>query len=524
MYHAIGRSSSRKNGEFMLRLKNYIFVALLFCLVCGDLAAQIAKPTVADPVELTIDGNASGTPFPHFWEQMFGSGRAILSLRDGYRQDIRTVKKDTGFTYVRFHAIFHDETGFYDVDAKGRPVYNFSYIDQIYDGLLDNGVKPFVELSFMPVKMASDPKMLHSFWYKQNISPPKDYAAWDGMIQAFVKHLVDRYGIAEVSQWYFEVWNEPNIDFWAGEPKLETYLELYDHTARDVKQVDERLRVGGPATARTDWVKEFLTYCKSHSVPVDFVSTHVYGNDSAQDIFGSNEVISQDSMVCRAVKKVHDQVGASAYPEMPLIMSEFNATWKTETEVTDSVFMGPWLADTIRQCDGMTKMMSYWSFSDVFEEQGVVKTPFYGGYGLIAEDNIPKPALNAFAMLHELGDTRLPSNSDSALITKRKDGTIVAALWNYAPPSNAPFNSEAREFKLKFNEAVTQAKLWRLDATHGNVGQAFDAMGRPDNPTRMQILRLRWAGGMSPAEVEVVKDGELSVIIPAQGLVVIEVK
>ena len=166
---------------------------------------------------------------------MFGSGRAILSLRESYRNDLRDVKKITGFEYVRFHAIFHDEVGVYSEDKDGQPVYNFSYVDQIYDGLLANGVKPFVEISFMPKDLAPKPA-LHPFWYKQNVAPPKDWQKWDDLISAFTQHLIDRYGIDEVASWYFEVWNEPNIDFWAGEPKQETYWELYDHTARAVKE------------------------------------------------------------------------------------------------------------------------------------------------------------------------------------------------------------------------------------------------------------------------------------------------
>ena len=194
---------------------------------------------------IVIDASAPAHPLPHFWEHMFGSGRAILSLRESYREDLRETKKITAIKYVRFHAIFHDEVGVYDEDPQGRPILNFSYVDQIYDGLLANGVRPFVELSFMPKKLAAK-DALHAFWYKQNVSPPKDYAKWDELITQFTKHLVERYGIEEVSQWYFEVWNEPNLDFWAGDPRQATYFELYDHTARAIKAVSPRLRVGGP--------------------------------------------------------------------------------------------------------------------------------------------------------------------------------------------------------------------------------------------------------------------------------------
>src|SRR6185295_6086003 len=157
-------------------------------------------------------------------------------------------------------------------------------------------------------------------------------------------------------------------------------------------------------------------------------------NDGAQDVFGTNENIPRDRMVCRSVKKVHDQIKASARPSLPLIWSEFNASYKNEPEITDSIYMGPWMADTIRQCDGLVDILSYWTFSDVFEEQGVVKQPFYGGYGLIAERGIHKPAFNAFQLLHKLGDRRVMVNSDSALVTRRSDGTLVIAIWNLVLP------------------------------------------------------------------------------------------
>src|SRR3984957_8737177 len=377
----------------------------------GASNAQDSQPEVIE-----VDTQAPSHPFPHFWEQMFGSGRAILSLRESYRNDLREVKSITDFQYVRFHAIFHDEVGLYDEDAAGNPVYNFSYVDQIYDGLLQNHVRPFIELSFMPKKLTSDPKAIHPFLYKQNVAPPRSWEIWEQMIEKFTRHLVERYGEDEVAQWYFEVWNEPNIDFWTGNPKEATYYELYDRTARAIKRVSPRLRVGGPSTAQAAWVDRFIRHTAEKKVPVDFVSTHVYGNDLSTDVFGTNEVIPRNQMVCRAARKVYDQVKASARPDLPIIWSEYNASYMNEPNVTDALYMGPWLADTIRQCDGLGQMWSYWTFSDVFEEQGVVKQPFYGGFGLLAVGGVPKPAFNDFAILHTLGDQRLQVSSDNALV------------------------------------------------------------------------------------------------------------
>jgi xylan 1,4-beta-xylosidase len=470
---------------------------------------------------ITVDASAASHPFPHFWEQMFGSGRAVLSLRESYRQDLRQVEQITGFRYVRFHAIFHDEVGLYDEDSQGRPVYNFSYVDQIYDGLLANGVRPFVELSFMPKKLASK-EIIQAFWYKPNVAPPKDWDKWDGLIKEFAQHLVARYGIEEVSQWYFEVWNEPNLDFWGGDPRQETYWELYDHTARAIKAVNPRLRIGGPTTAQAAWADAFLRHVTDEHVPVDFVSTHVYGNDKAQDVFGTNEDIPRNQMVCRAVKKVHDQIKASPRPDLPLIWSEFNASYFNEPAVTDSSYMGPWMADTIRQCDGLVDVMSYWTFSDVFEEQGVVKTPFYGGFGLIAADGIPKPAFNAFKLLHKLGDQRMDLDSDSALLTRRKDGSLVLAVWNYAPPEKA---GAAKTVTVHFKGApFKRAMISRVDPQHGDVHGLYEKMGAPTYPTQAQIEQLKKATELPAPEIRAVKNGELQIELPSYGLALVELK
>jgi xylan 1,4-beta-xylosidase len=511
----------------MPRLYRFVFLAILAFTMAGTRISARAENVPQNSTVVVIDDSAPAHPLPHFWEEMFGSGRAILSLRESYRNDLRSVKQATDFRYVRFHAIFQDEVGLYDEDAQGNPVYNFSYVDQIYDGLLANGVKPFVELSFMPKKLAADKNALHAFWYKQNISPPKDYAKWDDMIRQLTRHLVDRYGAAEVAQWYFEVWNEPNLDFWAGNPKQPTYFELYDHTARAIKSIDSHLRVGGPATAQAAWADVFIRHCVDNNVPVDFVSTHVYGNDKSEDVFGTTEKIPRDQMVCRAVKKVHEQIKASPKPDLPLIWSEFNASYMNETAVTDSTYMGPWLADTIRQCDGLVDMMSYWTFSDVFEEQGVIKQPFYGGFGLMAEDSIPKPAFAAFALLHKLGDERIAVDSDLALATRRKDGTRVVAVWNYSPPTE-PGAKEAESPKtvtLKFKgHSAMHAVVFRVDSEHGDMRSAYEKMGTPRYPTEAQIETLRSAARLPSPESREVQNGELTLTLPSHGLAVIEIK
>jgi len=241
----------------------------------------------------------------------------------------------------------------------------------------------------------------------------------------------------------------------------------------------------------------------------------------SQDVFGTDEKISRKDMVCRAIRKVHDQVAASPRKDLPIIWSEYNASYKNEPDVTDADFMGPWLASTIGQCDGLVSMLSYWAFSDVFEEQGVVKEPFYGGFGLMAADNIPKPSFNAFKVLHGLGTTRIALDSRSALVTRRADGTIVVAVWNLFLPEETGSNKRVT-LSLTGTGAADRATIYRVDSRHGSAAAAYAAMGKPAFPTQAQIQSLRSAATLPAPEKVRVQHHQLTIDLPPQGLAVIE--
>jgi xylan 1,4-beta-xylosidase len=468
----------------------------------------------AQDQRIDIDARAPGTPFPHFWEQMFGSGRAILALRESYRADLRAVKEVTDFRYVRFHAIFHDEVGVYNEDEHGEPVYNFAYVDEIYDGLLKNGVRPAVEIGFMPKKLAFNPDALHPFWYKQNVSPPKSWERWDGLVTAFGRHLVERYGVDEVAQWYFEVWNEPNIDFWNGIPRQRSYFELYDHTSRDLKAVNPRLRVGGPATAAAAWVADFLKHVTENHVPIDFVSSHGYADDTVEDLFGTHEDISMEHRVCRAIGKVHGEIQASALPKLPLLWTEWNVPG--HDGVRDTSYVGPSLANTIRECDGLVDMMSFWTFSDVFEEGGPIPKPFEGHFGLRAKGGINKPSYYEFGLLHLLGDERIANSDPNMLVTRRRDGTLAIALWT--------LGAADRAVRLTLTHLTTSAHatVRRVDDAHSNTLAVYRAMGSPQYPSEAQIAKMNAATVVVP-EVVALQGNRLDLQVPENGLVVVTI-
>jgi xylan 1,4-beta-xylosidase len=485
-------------------------------------AALLTAGTLLNAQEtIEIDAQAAARPFPHFWEQMFGSGRAILSLRESYRDDLRAVKKVADFRYVRFHAIFHDEVGVYNEDDHGNPVYNFSYVDQIYDGLLKNGVRPFVEISFMPRKLAFNPDALHPFWYKQNVSPPKSMERWDDLITHFAQHLVERYGIEEVSQWYFEVWNEPNIDFWNGIPRQRSYFELYAHTARDLKDVSARLRVGGPATAAAAWVSDFLKYAAENHVPVDFVSTHGYADDTVEDLFGTKEEIPMDERVCRAVAKVKGEIRSSTTTGLPLFWTEWNVQGMMESR--DTVFVGPALANTVRQCDGLVEMMSFWTFSDVFEEGGPIPKPFMGQFGLRAKGGINKPSYYAHGLMHELGDQRIGNDAKDVIVTRTADGGLAIALWNLVDPDK---KGATRSITLDFSHVSPNApvRIERVDEQHGNVLKHYEAMGKPLDPTPAQVEQLNRETALPAPEDVKLHDGKLELSLTPNALVLVKVQ
>jgi len=501
-------------------------------MLCAASAVLAVLPTYVAQAqqaeEITIDARASTTPFPHFWEEMFGSGRAALVLRTAYQNDLTAVRQITYLKYLRFHAILHDELGVYNEDDHGNPVYNFTYVDQIYESLIAQGVRPVVEISFMPKKLAFNPDDLHPFWYKQNVSPPKSMERWDDLIRAFAQNLVDHFGIDEVAQWYFEVWNEPNIDFWGGIPRMESYFDLYAHTARALKAVSPRLRVGGPATAAAAWIPEFLNYAAENHVPVDFVSSHGYDDEPVERLLGKDQPlrdkdIIQEDRTCAAVAKVRRQIDASPTPHLPLLWTEWNVPGRDK--LRDTPYVGPALAEAIRTCDGHVDMLSFWTFSDVFEEGGPAQRPFQGQFGLRATGGINKPSFYDFALLHQLGTERIANPSHNALITRLADGSLAIALWNLASVDEPPQSITTHHVMLHIAGIATNAfaSVQRVDEDHGNVLKTYAAMGSPRYPTRAQVQQMNTASTLPAPEHLALQHGTLNLDLKPNELVLLRV-
>jgi xylan 1,4-beta-xylosidase len=301
---------------------------------------------------------------------------------------------------------------------------------------------------------------------------------------------------------------------------------LYAHTARDVKSVSPRLQVGGPATAAAAWIGDFLNFTAENHVPVDFVSTHGYADDTVEDLFGTKEDIPMDERICRAAAKVHGEIQTSTQRGLPLIWSEWNV--QGTMNARDTIFMGPALANTVRQCDGLVNMLSFWTFSDVFEEGGPIAKPFVGMFGLRAKGGINKPSYYAYGLLHQLGNERLANASKNVIVTKTANGGLAIAAWNLVDPGQQGGSQKGgtQVIDFDFHQLPSDARvsIQRLDADHGNVLKEYAAMGQPLDPTAKQVDQLNRETALPPPEQETLKAGKLSLSLTPNALVLIEIQ
>jgi len=369
-----------------------------------------------------------------------GSGYAYLGLRADYQEHLRTVREECGFEYVRFHGLLHDNMGIYREDRDGRPLYNWQYLDKLYDSILDIGMKPFVELSFMPTALASGTQTV--FFWRGNVTPPKSYERFGELVENLVRHLTERYGEKEVKTWYFEVWNEPNHPaFFTGDMK--DYFHLYEVAARSIKKVCPDYRVGGPATAGPAWITEIIDFCHSNRVPIDFISTHTYAVKGVLDEFGTklHYMVTDPGAVVDTVKRVRSWIDSSKMPHLELHYTEWSTSFSSRDPVHDSYVSAPFILSKLKRVEGLADSMSYWTFSDVFEEAGPGPDHFHGGFGLLNLQGLKKPSFFAYKFLNELGDTELECDDTDCFACKNDEG-IQVLFWDYTCPKQDVPNQE----------------------------------------------------------------------------------
>lgn len=468
--------------------------------------------------------NVAG-PLDHRFNFCVGSDRAAIHLRDDDMKQLKFVHDSCGFRYVRFHGLLSEEMHVYSETPDGQPVYNWKNIDQIYDGFKAIGIKPFVELGFMPKALASGTDTV--FWYKSNITPPKSYEKWGNFIQALVQHWRDRYGDAEVRTWLFEVWNEPNIRlFWTGTQA--DYFHLYDVTARAVKAVDPAYRVGGPAGANNDWVPAFIAHCHDNQIPVDFISDHHYGcYNGYVDPDGKKKLVLdwKPNAIINEVEHSRRMINSSSMPQLPYYVTEWSTSYTPRDPTHDSYFSAAYILEKIKQADGTADCMSYWTYSDIFQEAWPIPSPFHGGFGLLNFQGLRKPAYFSYYFLNQLGDTQLHCDDARSWVCKNAAGVQIL-FWDFTALKEVGPNQEFFKKYLPAKPAGTAkieltnippgdytCKVYRDGYRNNDVYDTYLDLGAPHQPRQKQLLppealsQLEKASTGDPASVNTLHVG-----------------
>lgn len=472
----------------------------------------------------TCNLDAPGNELAHVWSHTVGSGRALLALRADWQAQMRKTRGELGVRHVRFHGLLNDEMCTYLIECD-KDVYSFFNADQVFDFLVSIGMKPFVELSFMPTALQSGGDIV--FFYKANVTPPRDYAKWADLITRLVKHWVDRYGADEVRSWYFEVWNEPDLDaFWKGSQA--DYFKLYQYTANAIKDVDAQLRVGGPATADDEWVPGFLEFCEANKLPADFVSTHHYPTDALGKPGDDTETQLSDAsrdVLIRRVRKMRTTVG-----DRTLCYTEWNSSSNPFFEFHDEPYAAAFLFKNMLDVADLVHCYSWWTFSDIFEENYFSSIPFHGGFGLQTIHGIAKPSYRAMQLLHGLGNQRLPVEGAhptvDAWVVRADEQHLDLLLTNHAFPRHA-IATEAVTWHVQSSRKPEAANVQRVDEAHCNSRAAWAGMGSPGYLGASQVAELDQASQLKSEPVAIVPrdDGfDIRLDLPPHAIAVVRLE
>jgi xylan 1,4-beta-xylosidase len=479
-------------------------------------------------VEFFIDAKSAGKSFPHYWELCVGSCHAVMGLRSDWREQLEKVHRELGFQYVRFHGLLNDEMSICIKDSDGNLRYSFFNVDSIFDFLLRIGMKPFIELGFMPEALASGSATC--FHYRANVTPPADYNRWAAMIEALTRHLIDRYGTPEVRTWFFEVWNEPNLKFfWAG--TQQEYFKLYEYAVHAIKNVDSQLRVGGPATSVNAWIPDMLDFCRKSGTPIDFVSTHHYPTD---DPLWKNSNLTMEAFFAQfahemgkyergILQKMTTRARKEA-GDLPLYYTEWNSSAVLPDAIHDEPYSAALVAKTIADNDGLVDGYAFWTFSDLFEEGGQYSAPFHGGFGLQTIHGIPKPTYRVFEMLHRLGNERIKvtggADSTVEMLAVRSQSDLTLLVYNHNIPG-AEIRDEEVVIHLKGLAPADPVSISRIDIQNANPKQKWIDLGRPEYPNQKDLAQIDQASQVSHDVLNVENNPEgciLRFIIPAHGI------
>lgn len=499
-----------------------LLLIILTCFAVNNTFAQSKQSKKQEPAQrlITIDYKMTKGPLNTMFNECVGAGRANEGLRADWQQQLAYVKKECGFRYIRMHGLLTDDMGVYKEDKNGKPQYNYMYVDVLFDYLQSIGMKPFVELGFMPQALASGPQTI--FWWRGNVTPPKDYDKWAALIRNLTEHFTERYGADEVKTWYFEVWNEPNLSpgFWSS--TKDEYFKLYKYSVNAVKSVNPAYRVGGPGTAGAAWEPEMIEFCTKNNLPIDFISTHSYGvNQGFLDEYGNSGTVlaPQEYAVSGDVIQSRKEISNSSKPNLELHYTEWSASYTPADPIHDSYHEAAYILKKLKQVGNAAQSMSYWVFTDIFEESAPRFEPFHGGFGLLTIQGINKPAFYAYQFLNRLGNTELVNSDSTSWVCKDAKGNIQVLAWDftYSRPKDSVNNQvyyirdlpSKPKGKLKINiskvpEGKYALEVYKVGYRCNDAYTSYYDLGRPSQLNRTQVEQIKKQNDGSPVQKEII--------------------
>jgi xylan 1,4-beta-xylosidase len=440
----------------------------------------------------------STSRLPGTWRTCVGTGRFDLALRRDYQDSLALLQEDIGFRHLRGHGLLSDGTGIhqpYAFAGAGQVRYAFTYVDQVIDSYLALGIRPFLELGFMPAALASGDQTV--FWWKGNVTPPRSLPGWAALIRETLTHLIDRYGIDEVRTWPVEIWNEPDQPHFWKDADPDAYHRLYEVSASAVKDVDAALRVGGPALSPSarGWLPSFAEFVERRGVPVDFVSVHAYTSGPSQHVpFGVHQTLRPPDDLLRQFAAPRQVLRGTALENLPVHITEFSSSYRPDNPVHDTAFHAAYLAPVVAGGGDLVDSFSYWTFCDVFEEEGVPTELFHGGFGLLAHRQIKKPSYHLYSFMARMGTAVLARGSDH-LVTRDGAGRVTILAWaSVDVDSHIPAEGHTLQLSVPVGAPGTaSAFLLRSSVSEevGNVRAAWCEMGRPRSPKPRELDVLR---------------------------------
>jgi xylan 1,4-beta-xylosidase len=555
-----------------------ILVACLVVPAFSWLAPSARAAGEAFPVKIQVDASTSRGELRPIW-RFFGADEPNYAyMKDGRKLLAALGQLGTPQVYFRTHNLLNTgdgapalkwgSTNAYTEDAQGRPVYDWTIVDRIFDAYLQRGLKPYAQIGFMPQALSVKPEPYQHEWrpglpyndvYTGWAYPPKDYGKWAELVYQWVKHSVEKYGRAEVEKWYWEVWNEPNIGYWKGTP--EEFHKLHDHAVAAVRRALPTARVGGPDTAGRDdpFLRDFLEHClrgTNHATgakgtPLDFVAFHAKGQPRFLDDHVQMGIARQLQVIDGAMATI------ASFPELkktPIVIGESDpegcaACQGPQLGYRNGTMYSSYTAASFARKHDLAEKHGVnlegaltWAFE--FEDQ-----PYFAGFRALASNGVNLPVLNVFRMFGKMGGRRLAvkSTGDAGLEAMLKDGvrgtpdvSALASLegkrlsvmaWHYhdddLPGPDAAIELSVGGLPLAAGEArLTQ---YRIDEGHSNAYALWKRMGSPIAPNAEQYAQLLAASQLAlmepPATLRVEKgQASLRLALPRQAvsLVVLE--